>query len=46
MPLRFWSINGDKRLPLEEPLLIISEVTGHLMALRPERAIGQSFSLF
>ena len=29
----------------QEPLLIILEVTGHLMALRPARAIGQSFSL-
>ena len=45
MPLHFSSINVDKRLPLEEPLLIISEVTGLLMALRPEKGIGQSYSL-
>ena len=41
----YMSTNVGKRLPLEEPLLIILEVTGHLMALRPARAIGQSFSL-
>ena len=45
MLLLILSTNVGKRLPLEEPLLIILEVTGHLMALRPARAIGQSFSL-
>ena len=45
MPPLFSSINVDKRLPLEEPLLIISEVTGLLMALRLEKVIGQSYSL-
>lgn len=35
----------DKRLPLEEPLLIISGGTGLLMALRLEKVIGQSYSL-
>ena len=45
MPPLFSLINVDKRLPLGEHLLIISEVTGLLMALRPEKAIGQSYSL-
>ena len=45
MPPLFSSINVDKRLPLGEHLLIISEVTGLLMALRLEKVIGQSYSL-
>lgn len=45
MPPLFSLINVDKRLHFEEPLLIISEVIGLLMALRPEKVIGQSYSL-
>ncbi|MFR6452521.1 MAG: hypothetical protein ACLUP5_01810 [Streptococcus sp.] len=43
----FSLINVDKRLPLGEHLLIISEVTGLLMALRPERllVVNQCISL-
>ena len=44
-PPLFSLINVDKRLPLGEPLLIISEVIGLLMVLRPEKVIGQSYSL-
>ncbi|MFR4032494.1 MAG: hypothetical protein ACLTZN_01610 [Streptococcus sp.] len=36
----FSLINVDKKITLGEHLLIISEVTGLLMALRPEKVIG------